>query len=242
MRGLFPAALAHVFTALGVIPAFLALIDAMNGVHERAFIWLGVALIIDGLDGPLARRLAVKQRAPRFCGERLDLIIDYITYVVVPAVMIHQSELVPEGLRTAAACLALLSALYHFSDTASKTSDDFFVGFPAVWNLVVFYLFCFPIGQGAALAVIVICAALTFTPLVFVHPVRVTALRPLTFAVMAAWAAAAVATVANGFPAEGLAQIGLAAGALYALGVGFARSAGRLTRETAPGKDARPQR
>ncbi len=217
------AGLVHVFTASGVIPAFLALVATANHDFEAAFAWLGLAFVIDGLDGPLARYFGVKKHVPRFCGERLDLIIDYLTYVVVPAFMVYEAGLVPEGYNGIAAGLALLSSLYHFSDTQSKTEDGFFVGFPAVWNLVVFYLFAIPIPQSAALAFIVILAALTFVPSKWIHPIRVRALRPVTFAAMATWAIAAIAVIIQGFPGSTATQAVLGATAFYAIAVSFVR-------------------
>ncbi|MDZ4791311.1 MAG: phosphatidylcholine synthase [Hyphomicrobiales bacterium] len=221
------AGLVHAFTASGVIPAFFALVATARHDYAAAFAWLGLAFVIDGLDGPLARYVGTKKNLPRFCGERLDLVIDYVTYVVVPAFMIYEAGLVPAGWNGIAAALALISALYHFSDTESKTEDGYFVGFPAIWNLIVFYLFATPISQPAALAVITVLAALTFIPLKWVHPVRVRELRLLTFLAMAAWTAAAVMVLAQGFPGSGAAQGVLIVTGLYSLAIGFIRSARR---------------
>lgn len=220
------AGLVHLFTALGIIPAFFALIATMEHRYEAAFIWLGVAFIIDGLDGPLARHFDTKTNLPQFCGERLDLIIDYVTYVLIPAFMIYQAGLLPGGCNAVAAIVILLSSLYHFSDTESKTDDGYFVGFPAIWNLVVFYLFAVPIPPFASFVLIASLAALTFVPFKWVHPVRVRAMRGVTFAAMAAWGVAAIAIVATGFPGPALAQMVLVATGAYAVVIGVVRSAG----------------
>ncbi len=218
------AGLVHVLTAAGVIPAFLALIATADGDFAEAFVWLGIAFIIDGVDGPLARHFGTKKHAARFCGERLDLIIDYITYVVVPAFMIYKADLVPEDYKGVAAGLILLTSLYHFSDTESKTEDGFFVGFPAVWNVVVFYLFAIPAPPTIALALIVVLAALTFVPFKWIHPVRVQAFRPVTFVAMAVWAVTAIVVTAQGFPGSAVAQALLAATGLYAVAISFLRT------------------
>lgn len=221
------AGLVHAFTASGVIPAFFALVATARHDYATAFAWLGLAFVIDGLDGPLARYVGTKKNLPRFCGERLDLIIDYVTYVVIPAFMIYEAGLVPAGWGGLAAVLALISSLYHFSDMESKTEDGYFVGFPAIWNLVVFYLFAVPIPQALALATIIVLSALTFIPLKWVHPIRVKELRLLTFIAMAAWAAAAVTVVVQGFPGSSAAQAVLIITGVYSLAIGFIRSARR---------------
>ncbi len=219
------AALVHVLTASGIIPAILAIITTAQHRFEAAFWWLGLAFIIDGIDGPLARHFHVKEVLPRFCGERLDLIVDYFTYVVVPAFMVYQAQLVPEALKLAAALMMTLTSLYHFSDKESKTSDGYFVGFPAIWNLVVFYFFAVPVNPIAAFAVIFVLSGLTFVPLKWLHPVRVTAWRPVTFAVMVLWAATAMIVTGQGFPASPLCQAMLIVTGLYGLALGLIRSA-----------------
>ncbi|WP_088348837.1 MULTISPECIES: CDP-alcohol phosphatidyltransferase family protein [Rhodomicrobium] len=214
----------HVFTSIGAVLGFLALIEAAAHRWEAAFCWLGVALIVDGVDGPLARWLRVSKVLPRFSGERLDLIIDYFTYVVVPAFMIYAAGLMPDGLDLVAAGIILMSSLFHFIDRESKTEDGFFVGFPAIWNVVALYLFVFPMPAELAFAAIVLPAILTFFPIKWVHPVRVVKLRPLTFCVMGAWGVAIAATLAHGFPASRTEQIVVGLSSLYILGVGIARS------------------
>lgn len=214
----------HGFTAVGVLLGFQALIAAAAHRWEESFAWLGVALIVDGVDGPLARRIGVVEKLPRFSGERLDLIIDYFTYVVVPAYIIYEVPLVPPGLAFAAAAIILLASLFHFMDSKSKTDDGFFVGFPAVWNIVALYLLVFPIPSSLAFVVILILALLTFLPLKWIHPVRVERFRTITFAVMAAWTAATLVALSEGFPASLAVQIVIAASTIYLVGIGLARS------------------
>ncbi len=214
----------HAFTALGAVLGFLALVAAASHRWEDAFGWLGIALIVDGLDGPLARRLDVKDKLPRFSGEHLDLVVDYLTYVVVPAYIIYEAHLVPLGLGMVTAALILLTSLYHFSDNESKTEDGFFVGFPALWNIVALYGFIFPAPQPLAFAVLLVLIVLTFFPFKWVHPVRVRRLRPLTFCVMGLWGAATAAALLQGFPGSLVVQATIAAASVYLVAIGVARS------------------
>src|SRR5215813_13638620 len=154
MRMAWPGALVHLFTALGAVCALLATRAVLSAAWEQVFGWLGVALIIDGIDGTLARLADVKAKLPRFSGDRLDLIIDYVTYVFVPALALLQAGyLGGAGWGVVLANLILLSSLFHFSDTQSKTDDHCFVGFPAIWNIVAFYVFAFamPVWLAALL-------------------------------------------------------------------------------------------
>ncbi len=218
------ASSAHFLTAVGVIPAFFALLAVFDNRFEAAFAWLGVAFIIDGIDGPLARRLGTKAQLPRYCGERLDLIIDYVTYVLIPALIVYRGDIVPDGLQAVAAIVILLTSLYHFADLESKTDDGYFVGFPAIWNLVVFYLLAVPPGPVAGAIIVAGLAVLTFVPSKWLHPVRVAAFRPLTFAAMALWAGAAIFTVATAFPASPPAAVVLLLTGGYAVALSILRS------------------
>src|SRR5262249_12381739 len=144
MRTAWPAALVHVFTALGAVCALLAARAVLTGAWEQVFGWLGVALVIDGIDGTFARLADVQGKLPRFSGDRLDLVIDYVTYVFVPALdLLEAGFLGSGGWGVVLASLILVSSLFHFSDTENKTKDHCFVGFPAIWNIVAFYAFAF---------------------------------------------------------------------------------------------------
>jgi phosphatidylcholine synthase len=222
---LLPAVLVHLLTASGAVFGLLALLAVAQGAYELCFAWLGAALVVDGADGPLARRYDVKTVLPRFSGEDLDKVIDYLTYVTVPAFIVAGGAIVGGALSYVAAALIMLSSLYHFSDTQSKTQDGYFIGFPAIWNLVVFYLLAVPVPPEAAFAVIVICTLLTFVPLKWVHPVRVKRWRPVTFALMALWAVAACLALWEGFPAPAEVQGVLCVTLAYALVLGL--TAGR---------------
>ena len=135
------AAAVHLLTASGAVLALLALRAVHQGDWQMMFVWLGAALIVDAADGPLARKLEVKTVLPRFSGERLDLIVDYLTYVAVPAYALTEAPLLPDHARLPAAAAILLSSLFHVADMESKTEEGYFVGFPAIWNIVLLYLF-----------------------------------------------------------------------------------------------------
>lgn len=185
--------LVHLFTATGVVIAYLALAAVMRGEFRQALMWLILGLVIDGVDGSLARWARVKERAPRIDGDTLDLIIDYLTYVFVPAVLIVRAGLVPEALAPWLAGLILVSALYDFTRRDLKTADNYFRGFPALWNLVAFYLFIGRPDPGVGAAVVVALAALTFAPVHFVHPFRVADYGRWLPALATFWAAATAA-------------------------------------------------
>jgi phosphatidylcholine synthase len=220
MRMAWPAALVHFFTALGAVCALLATRAALSGAWEQVFGWLGIALMIDGIDGTLARLADVKARLPRFAGDRLDLVIDYVTYVFVPALALLQAGFLGSGgWGVVLGSIILVSSLFHFSDTQNKSEDHCFVGFPAIWNIVAFYAFAFSMPTWAAVVLVLLCATLTFVPLHWAHPLRTPLLWPVTFAVTAAWMLAALVTVWSGFPAGNFAKGILLLAAAYGVGL-----------------------
>ena len=221
------AASVHLFTALGAVCGLLAALAAFDGAWERMFAWLGIALIIDGIDGSFARLTRVEERLPRFSGERLDLVVDYVTYVFVPALALVRAGYLGGTVGLAFAAAILLSSLYHFSDLASKGEDYSFVGFPAIWNLVAFYIFALSLPTWVTLAIVAACVVLTFVPMHWVHPLRVIRLRLLTLAVTLAWAVAAIAAVWHGFPAGLWSSIVLLVAAAYLVGLTMLRWVGR---------------
>lgn len=224
LRNKLPAIGVHLLTASGAVLGLQALAAAASHQFELAMAWLGAALFVDAADGPLARRFNVKEHLPRFCGERLDLIIDYFTYVAIPAFIAERAGLFPDGAGFAGAALMLVVSLFHFSDTESKTHDGYFVGFPAIWNIVVLYLLVAPLPKFAALAVTAVLALLTFAPVKYVHPVRVRNWRPLTFIVTVAWSGAAVAATINGYPGGPAIQAIFGLSAVYFTALGLSRT------------------
>jgi len=224
------AASVHLLTASGAVLALLALRAAHEHDWQWMFVWLGVALIVDAVDGPLARKLNVASIYPRFSGERLDLIVDYLTYVVVPAYALIQAPLLPEDTRLSAAAAILLSSLFHVGRIDSKTEEGYFVGFPAIWNVVLLYLFVLGLPPWAGLALVGLFVILTFVPFLALHPFRVAWLRPLTCIVTAIWIAAAAVAIANPFPSTPWVQALLVLTALYLTAIGGYRSWNRSWR------------
>lgn len=180
----------HILTASGAVLGFLALEAAWRADTVETFLWLGIALAVDGLDGPLARSLSIAQAEPRIDGAALDLIVDYLTYVVAPVAYFWSAHLFPAGWELPLAGLILMTSLYTFVRRDMKAEESDFRGFPAVWNLVAAALVVTRAGPSAVAATSLALAALTFAPVKVVHPVRVTLLRPVTLAVLVLWLAA----------------------------------------------------
>jgi phosphatidylcholine synthase len=188
----------HVLTASGAALALLALVFATGGLWEAMFITLGAALAVDGVDGPLARRFKVAEVLPRWSGGTLDLVVDFVTYVFVPAYAIAASGLLPQELTLPAGILVVITGALYFADRDMKTSDNYFRGFPAIWNLAAFYLFLLEPEPWLAFAVVVALAIMSFAPFKFLHPLRVTRLRAFNVAVLAIWAVLAIIAVIDG--------------------------------------------
>jgi phosphatidylcholine synthase len=216
-----PAFLVHVLTACGAALALVALIAATRGDWPLMFLWLGVALVIDAIDGPLARALKVAEVLPRWSGDTLDLVVDYTTYVFVPAYAVTTGHLMPDGLAIAAGVAIAITGALYFADRSMKTTDNFFRGFPAVWNLVAFYLLLLRPEFAVSAAVVLLFAVLTFVPIRFVHPFRVRRLRTVTVALLTLWAALALAAVRQGLAPESWITAALCLIALYFLVLGL---------------------
>jgi phosphatidylcholine synthase len=214
----------HIFTASGAACALLALIAAAGSDWTQMFAWLGVALIVDGVDGTFARRLHVAEVLPRWSGDVLDFVVDYTTYVFVPAYAIAVGGVVPASVALALGLIIAVTGAIYFADRQMKTSDSYFRGFPALWNIVAFYLFALkPAPWLAALAILVLAAA-SFAPIYFIHPVRVPRWRIVTLVVLVLWAALAIITLLRGLDPPGVVAGGLAVIAIYFVIVGLLRS------------------
>jgi phosphatidylcholine synthase len=181
------ALLVHLFTATGAVWAMLALFEAVQRDWDVMFLWLVVAFIVDGIDGPLARRYQVKTHAPQYDGVLMDLIIDYLTYVFIPAYALFASGILPGWTGWCAIIVITFASVVYFADTRMKTKDYSFAGFPACWNMVVLVLFALEPNFWVSLAVVIALAAAMFTPLKFVHPVRTTRWRAVTLPMAVAW-------------------------------------------------------
>ena len=179
--------LVHLYTASSAVLAFLATRAIFEYRFRDAFFWLGVAIMIDSSDGVFARAARVSQRLPWFNGAKLDDIVDYLTYVFVPAVFVWRALLVPDAWTIPVASAMLLSSAYGFNRDDAKTSDHFFTGFPSYWNLVVFYLFLMHESQVVNALVLIALAVLVFVPIRYLYPSRTPTLRALTVALGIAW-------------------------------------------------------
>ncbi|CUH39768.1 Phosphatidylcholine synthase [Jannaschia seosinensis] len=182
----------HLLTATGVVFAMLSLLAAVEGAWSGMFLWLLVALIVDGVDGPLARRWDVTLYASRFDGVLLDLIIDYLTYVFIPVYALYASGLVPGWAGWGILIVVPFASALYFCDTQMKTPDASFEGFPGCWNMVALVVFILEPNPWLTLAVSILLSAAMFLPLRFVHPVRTARWRPLTLGVTALWLALAL--------------------------------------------------
>lgn len=223
-RERLPGYLVHFFTASGGALAFVALFDAFDREFARAFFWLGVALVVDGIDGTMARALRVRDRVPNISGDVLDLVIDFTTYVFVPAAILVLAGLWPPYLAMTFGIIIIMSAALYFADLRMKTPDNWFAGFPAVWNVVVFYLVVFAPPFWLATLVVVLAAIGQATPFVFVHPFRVRQLKMLTLGLCAVWTVAGFITIRDNLRPDRITAIVLLVCAAYFVGLGLIRT------------------
>ena len=177
----------HLFTATGAVFAMLAMLAAADAKWSLMFLWLIVAFFVDGVDGPLARKYDVKTNAARFYGVLLDLIIDYLTYVFIPAFALFKSGLLPGWTGWIAIIIITFASAMYFCDGNMKTKDNSFHGFPGCWNMVVIVLFALSPNFWFILALISLLAISMFLPVKFVHPVRTVRWRAVTLPMAMAW-------------------------------------------------------
>jgi phosphatidylcholine synthase len=213
----------HIFTACGAACALLALLAAVQAHWPAMFLWLGVALAIDGVDGTLARRLRVAEVLPRWSGEVLDLVVDVMNYVFVPAYALTASGLLPRSIAVPLGLLVVVTGALYFADRWMKTADHYFRGFPALWNVAAFYLFLLSQPGWVAAAIVVALAILTFVPVHFVHPMHVTRLHGPTMIALVLWAALALVAVMQSLAPGFWTVTGLCLIAIYFVAVGFLR-------------------
>ncbi|MFO7539773.1 MAG: CDP-alcohol phosphatidyltransferase family protein [Chloroflexota bacterium] len=178
----------HLFTATGAVWGLMAIIAVIQHQWQAAFFWMGAAVVVDSVDGTLARRFEVKGMLPDFDGALLDNIIDYLTYVLVPALFVYEAGLVPDALALFSAVVMVLTSAYQFCQADAKTEDNFFKGFPSYWNIIVFYLFLLQTGPWVNLAVILLCAILIFVPTKYAYPSRMSRFQKLTLSLTVIWA------------------------------------------------------
>lgn len=213
----------HVFTACGAACALLALLAAIDARWLTMFLWLGVALAIDGIDGTFARLLRVAEVLPRWSGEVLDLVVDVMNYVFVPAYALTASGLLPRPVAVPLGLIVVVTGALYFADRWMKTADYYFRGFPAVWNVAVFYLFLLGLPAWLAAAVVAALAVLTFVPVHFIHPIRIAHLRALTMTALALWALLALVALVKHLAPGFWVVTGLCLLAIYFVAIGFLR-------------------
>jgi len=209
----------HAFTASGIVLAMLAAYAAYSWDWPAFFAWLGVALVVDGVDGPIARKVGVERRLPSFSGASVDFVVDYVTYVFLPAFAVVTGGFTSVPVALALAGIIVFTSAMYYGDTRMKMKNNAFRGFPVVWNGVVFILFVFRPDPIWVIGSVLLLSVLTFAPIAFVHPVRVERWRPLTLAVMGLWLVFAGVALAYGLqPPDGI-KLGLALTSAYLAGV-----------------------
>ena len=220
----FRAFTVHIFTATGAALALLALILATGGHWTAMFLCLGLALVVDGVDGPMARAFDVQKVLPRWSGETLDLVVDFTTYVFVPAYAIAASGLLPQVLAIPAGIVVVISGALYFAGREMKTKDNYFRGFPAVWNLAAFYLYLLEPPEWIAAAAVMILAGLSFAPIKFLHPLRVRHWRTFNIALLVGWALLALVAIFQDLSPGLYVTLPLSLIAVYFFAVGLLRT------------------
>ncbi len=213
----------HLLTATGAVLSMLAMLAAVEGKWSLMFLWLVVALVVDGIDGPLARRYDVRANWPTYDGVLMDLIVDYLTYVFIPAYALFKSGLLTGWTGWIAIIVIVYGSVIYFADTRMKTRDKSFAGFPACWNMVVLVLFAIAPGEWATLAIVVVLTLAMFAPLKFIHPVRTARWRPLSLAMALLWVVFAAWAAWVDFGEGSWAHWGLVATSIYLALAGIAQ-------------------
>lgn len=213
----------HLLTATGAVLSMLAMLAAVEQKWSLMFLWLVVALVVDGIDGPLARHYDVKHNCPTYDGVLMDLIVDYLTYVFVPAYALFKSGLLPGWTGWLAIIAITYASVIYFADTRMKTKDNSFSGFPACWNMVVLVLFALKPDYYVILGVVLVLAVGMFFPLKFIHPTRTKRWRTLSLPMSLAWTVFAAWAAMVHFHPQSWAHWGLVVTSVYLLFVGIAQ-------------------
>tara|TARA_R110002124_G_scaffold104963_2_gene255494 strand:+ start:701 stop:1396 length:696 start_codon:yes stop_codon:yes gene_type:complete len=215
------ALLVHYLTATGAVLAMLAMLAAVDAKWDMMFLWLVVAFFVDGIDGPLARKYNVKTNAPEYDGVLLDLIIDYLTYVFIPAYALFTSGLFNGWTGWVAIIVITFTSALYFADTRMKTKDNSFSGFPGCWNMFALVIFATEPNFYVILILVIILAASMFTPLKFIHPVRTERWRNINLPIAMIWTVLAGISAWTNFTAGPVVTTALALTSIYLLGVGI---------------------
>jgi phosphatidylcholine synthase len=180
----------HLLTASSAAAGVLAVLAAERGDPATAMWWMAYTVAVDAVDGTLARAVGVKQVLPYFDGTRLDDLIDYFTWVIVPMLFMLWTDMLPPASAVPLACAVVVASAYQFCRTDAKTTDHYFTGFPSYWNIVAFYLYALGWAPAANAAVVAAFAVLIFVPIRYVYPSRTTTLRTLTVGLGLVWGGA----------------------------------------------------
>ncbi|PYF09350.1 CDP-diacylglycerol-choline O-phosphatidyltransferase [Rhodobacter viridis] len=219
----FKALSVHLLTATGAVLSMLAMLAAVEEKWALMFLWLVVALIVDGVDGPLARKFDTKHNWPTHDGVLMDLIVDYLTYVFIPAYALFKSGLLPGWTGWLAIIAIIYTSVIYFADTRMKTKDCSFSGFPACWNMVVLVLFAIWPSYWVTLAVVLALAVAMFFPLKFIHPTRTVRWRPLSLTMALLWTIFAARAAWVNFEEGSWAHWGLVVTSVYLMFAGIAQ-------------------
>lgn len=221
MQVRYKALSVHLLTATGSVLSMLALLAAVEENWPLMFLWLVVALVVDGIDGPLARRYEVFRNWSNYDGVLMDMIIDYLTYVFIPAYALFKSGLLQGWTGWLAIIAITYCSVLYFADTRMKTKDNSFAGFPACWNMVVLVLFALKPHDFITLSVVILLAFAMFANLKFIHPVRTRRWRAFSLPVTAIWVASAIWAVIDDFQPDSWAHWGLAASSVWLMIAGI---------------------
>ncbi|WP_281983622.1 CDP-alcohol phosphatidyltransferase family protein [Thalassorhabdomicrobium marinisediminis] len=215
----------HLFTATGAVFAMLAMLEAIQRDWDMMFVWLIVAFAVDGVDGPLARHYDVKRYAPQFDGVLLDLIIDYLTYVFIPAYALYASGMMDGWSGWVAVIVITYTSALYFCDTRMKTRDNSFAGFPGCWNMLVLVLFALTPPWWVSLVLVAVLSVAMFLPVKFIHPVRTKRWRTVSLPVALLWTVFAGMAAWEGFRPDPVVFWGLMITSVYLLVAGAAQQA-----------------
>lgn len=215
----------HALTASGVLLGVMALLALIDDNPVACLLWLGAAMMVDGFDGTLARKYEVKTILPHFDGSTLDMVIDYLTWAFIPALFIYYFIDLPTGFSLLAVFTILLSSMFCFCNTNMKSQDNYFVGFPAAWNIAAAYFYILDLPPWLTIAAILFLAILTVTKMKFLHPFRVRKFMPLNIAVTLLWCVCATALILSSPEQAAWALVGLAITSCYFVGMCVWRTA-----------------
>ncbi|MEO8241302.1 MAG: CDP-alcohol phosphatidyltransferase family protein [bacterium] len=219
----FKALSVHLLTASGAVLSMFAMLSAVEEKWSQMFVWLVVALIVDGIDGPLARRYKTQKNWPTYDGVLLDLIVDYLTYVFIPAFALFKSGILDGWTGWLAIIVITYGSVIYFADTRMKTKDKSFSGFPACWNMVVLVLFATTPPTSVVLLIVVALTVTMFLNLKFIHPTRTKRWHWISLPVAVAWLVFAAVAAASDFKEGLLVEWGLILTSLYLTFAGIAQ-------------------